>query len=1084
MMKSNKALARKILCGLLAAGVLGVSGSALAEGPVPKGDTAPASYGSSNNGAEVNVNDTYVDGTINGGVDIAISANGGKSTFSGKQISITANKSSIKKSFYSQVFKKDEDGNLIKDGNGKPIPDKDSNGNNVYEYNGKDSYWDQKGLEANKGKIFVNGTDSVIVKAENQKGNAYAIDSLNSDALVNVISNSINLESKASGNAIGIRASSKSNVSIGEFNTSKVILKSESNTSAYNIQNMGKEANVSLKGKLIELISESNGTAGYGVQNSSESQNGSGDNIGDENTEKITINTIANSGQAYAAKVDKKSNTSFNAKSIGFIVKAKEQAVGIDAAGGSTIIKVNATDDVNIDVESKDNNANAVSDSYAKTEITANSINLKAKTNAKGKIAYTVLSSNNGNITLNATNIRLDAEGDGAVAIRAPKKSNFVIGGSDSTIDIIANAQTAARGVSVTDGSSVVIGGEKSVVNVTANAKNGTADGIFNVEGKDVTINGSELNVNVSSSVDKAVGIHVQNNYMADETNRATVNVNTENTTINADTALSAMSHSILNVNSNLVTNGKNAILTRGNSDVNINTDGKHTTQLNGDIVFDYDKATSNTGIDSNVNVNLNGEGSYWTGNTKAQWNSDSGKPDGKKMAVSHMTLNVENGAQWNPTYIKDDGSTTDNSGVQGIALNNLKLANGTVNLDSSKLNEDAPVKVENLSGNGTIVTDSLDNKLSISNKAAESELTVNGTKEVTDAIASGKAKLQDLANVVKGKDDKSAADTVTSDANDIIGGYSAKVDGEGNVQANTVKTIENTTNRAISDMANISLMTWRAENNDMNKRLGELRDSKGEHGAWARMARGESKYGAQNVKNQYNYYQVGYDEKLSVDPNWTVGVALTRTEGNSTFATGSGENKHTGVAVYGSYLNDNGSFIDLIAKYARMDNEYKTIGAGVGDADYKANGYSLSAEYGKRFTKDNGFWIEPQVELTYGTVGSVDYLTSKGYNVHQDSVDSLVARLGFSLGKDIKQGNVYVRASYLYDFDGETKATMSGAGTASFEQDLGGGWWEVGVGTNINLSDATHLYFDVEKTYGGNVATPWQWNAGVRWSF
>ena len=47
-----------------------------------------------------------------------------------------------------------------------------------------------------------------------------------------------------------------------------------------------------------------------------------------------------------------------------------------------------------------------------------------------------------------------------------------------------------------------------------------------------------------------------------------------------------------------------------------------------------------------------------------------------------------------------------------------------------------------------------------------------------------------------------------------------------------------------------------------------------------------------------------------------------------------------------------------------------------------------------------------------------------------------------------------------------------------------GGGWWEVGVGTNLNLSDATHLYFDVEKTYGGNVATPWQWNAGVRWSF
>ncbi len=269
-----------------------------------------------------------------------------------------------------------------------------------------------------------------------------------------------------------------------------------------------------------------------------------------------------------------------------------------------------------------------------------------------------------------------------------------------------------------------------------------------------------------------------------------------------------------------------------------------------------------------------------------------------------------------------------------------------------------------------------------------------------------------------------------------------------------------------------------------MNKRLGELRDSKGEHGAWARMARGESKYGTQNVKNQYNYYQVGYDEKLSVNPNWTVGVALTRTEGNSTFATGTSENKHTGFALYGSYLGDNGSFIDLIAKYARLDNEFNAT-AGIGNGDYKTNGYSLSAEYGKRFTKDNGFWIEPQVELTYGTVGSVDYLTSNGANVHQDGMDSLVGRLGFSLGKNIKQGNVYVRASYLYDFDGDTKAIYTKEDVArSFEQDLGGGWWEVGVGTNLNLSEATHLYFDVEKTYGGNVATPWQWNAGVRWSF
>lgn len=611
-----------------------------------------------------------------------------------------------------------------------------------------------------------------------------------------------------------------------------------------------------------------------------------------------------------------------------------------------------------------------------------------------------------------------------------------------------------------------------------------------------INVNGKNLNLKVESTDSFAYGIIAQNTTTdAKDYKRAEININTDNTYIEVKgskkgeaSGIVAMSQGIVNINSNLEVHADNAITTRGDSLININTDGKHTTKLFGDINFNYDEATSGTKVDADLNVNLTGADSLWNGNAVVEWGLKNGstssyedlKNEGK-LKVETFNLNIADDAQWNPTTIKSQNNIT--NGVENIAINNLALNNGIINLDSSNLAGDDAVNIENLTGTGgTINTDNVDNKLSIENKAADTSLTVNGTKEVTDAIASGEANLQKLADVVK-SNDKSAADSVTSDANDIIGGYSAKVL-DGKVVVDSIKTVENATNRAISDIMNISLMTWRQENNDMNKRLGELRDSKGEHGAWARMARGESKYGAHGVKNQYNYYQVGYDEKLSTNPNWTVGVALTRTEGNSTFAAGSGENKHTGLAIYGSYLSDSGSFVDLIAKYACLDNEFKTVGAGVGDADYKENAYSLSAEYGKRFTGDNGFWIEPQVELTYGTVGSVDYLTNKGYSVHKDSTDSLVGRLGFALGKNIKQGNVYVRASYLYDFDGESTVTMSGAGTASFKQDLGGGWWEVGVGTNLNLSEATHLYFDVEKTFGGNVATPWQWNAGVRWSF
>ncbi|MDD6959124.1 MAG: autotransporter outer membrane beta-barrel domain-containing protein, partial [Dialister sp.] len=322
-------------------------------------------------------------------------------------------------------------------------------------------------------------------------------------------------------------------------------------------------------------------------------------------------------------------------------------------------------------------------------------------------------------------------------------------------------------------------------------------------------------------------------------------------------------------------------------------------------------------------------------------------------------------------------------------------------------------------------------------------------------------------------------AKSVKTDAGVIAGEYSAQVDENGKV-FNEVKS-QNQTNLSISKLGALSLMTWRQENNDMNKRLGEIRDSQGEQGIWARMSRGEAKYSATGVKNQYNYYQLGYDHKIADD--WILGGAFTYTDGENNLVGGSGTNKNTGFAVYGSNLRDDGSFIDLIAKYAHMKNDFDTIG-GVGIGEYSTNGYALSAEYGKRFQQD-GFWIEPQAELTYGKVSSADFTTSEGAKVHQDSLDSLVGRLGFSLGKDVKAGNVYVRASYLYDFKGDVAMRMSnGVASATYDQDLGGSWWEFGVGTNLNFGKDMHFYFDVERTEGGKVDTPWQWNAGVRLSF
>lgn len=620
-----------------------------------------------------------------------------------------------------------------------------------------------------------------------------------------------------------------------------------------------------------------------------------------------------------------------------------------------------------------------------------------------------------------------------------------------------------------------------------------------NGQGSTVTVTAKDLDISVTG--ERAIAINVGNNTQYDgvtqpiPSDAAKMTINADRIHISSnDTGLGIFSNGQLTMNGDVTIDAPtDALGVRGFSTTNINAGGKHKTVINGDINFGTPNEEGGNGhnsgnkIDATLNINFAGEGSQWTGRAYQEF----GKTTSIELSdaptyygnATGLTLNFSDGAQWNVTgdsfanhVVAENGAAVNvTKDANKVNIDTIKLADSTVNLQGSKQN----VKVNTYEGNGTVTTASLQNKLTIGDKAEGAKLKVEGSGEIGDKILAGKATLEDLAATAK-VGDKTASDEVETQDGIIAGKMFAKVT-DGKIDTSTVKRAIQQHNQAVSSMANLSLMTWRQENNDMNKRLGEVRASEGSQGVWARMARGQSKYGQQGIKNQYNYYQLGYDSKISDD--WILGGAFTYTDGDSSYTNGSGTNKHTGFAVYGSNLRDDGSFIDLIAKYAHMKNDFDVNG-GVGSGDYSTNGLSFSAEYGKRFQQES-YWIEPQAELTYGRVSSADFMTKNGASVHQDSMDSLVGRLGFSLGKDIKQGNVYVRASYLYDFQGDTSVTMSKGGAATtFKTDLGGGWWEFGVGTNLDLGHDTHFYLDVETTAGGDVDTPWQWNAGVRYSF
>lgn len=599
--------------------------------------------------------------------------------------------------------------------------------------------------------------------------------------------------------------------------------------------------------------------------------------------------------------------------------------------------------------------------------------------------------------------------------------------------------------------------------------------GTVNVNTKDLTIDGNICGTyGGRNDPNKTASLNIVTDtlQMKGDVNIGSAGSGSSNFSRDTEVSITANTSAVIKGNINVAGNQSNKENKNDSSTLNITFNGD--SKIIGEINVngsDADKAsqdvtvnlggtgnmTASSGVyNVNNNANVNFTGGQWAIN---EWNTAEGKDVGNAAVKSGASVDV-NGAS--------------------MTVGNLETA-GTLNL-KSKDGKAADISAKTLKGaNGTVTTDSLENKIQAETSEATG-LTVKGNGDIADQIAADASKAKVLANVVtsgNGDAAKSAASEIEADAGVISGGFRAAVKANGDIEKLT--EFVNTSNQAVSSMTNLSLMTWRQENNDMNKRLGEVRASEGSQGIWARMARGQSKYGPQGIKNQYNYYQLGYDSKISDD--WILGGAFTYTDGDSSYTNGSGTNKHTGFAVYGSNLRDDGSFIDLIAKYAHMKNDFDVNG-GVGSGDYSTNGLSFSAEYGKRFQQE-GYWIEPQAELTYGRVSSADFTTKRGAKVHQDSMDSLVGRLGFSLGKDIKQGNVYVRASYLYDFQGDTSVTMSKGGAAtSFKTDLGGGWWEFGVGTNLDLGHDTHFYLDVETTAGGDVDTPWQWNAGVRYSF
>ena len=372
-------------------------------------------------------------------------------------------------------------------------------------------------------------------------------------------------------------------------------------------------------------------------------------------------------------------------------------------------------------------------------------------------------------------------------------------------------------------------------------------------------------------------------------------------------------------------------------------------------------------------------------------------------------------------------------------------------------------------------------------------KVVADGTNNTGDA-AEDLGKLKDIVKLntkggTDGSNQSTAAEGVTleQEASDIFDGATATIGDGGTIEG--IQITANPNINGIAEMTAVGLHIWRNEINDMNKRLGELRDSGADaNGVWARVYNGKAKFGDLSITNKYTAFQFGYDRQIA-DKVW-LGGAISWTDGDNDFKAGGGDSSLLAFTAYGSKLWDNGLYLDVTGKFGRIKNEFDiALPTQRSSADYDTNAVSVSAEAGWRvYPMHNSVFFEPQVEMMYGHVWSADYTTSTDVHVEQDSADTLIGRVGFMLGVECpnNRGNAYVRASVLHDWKGDADFTFSKGGDArrAVSESLGGTWYEYGIGTNLNITRQIHAYADVEASGGGEVETDYRVNFGMRYSW
>lgn len=299
---------------------------------------------------------------------------------------------------------------------------------------------------------------------------------------------------------------------------------------------------------------------------------------------------------------------------------------------------------------------------------------------------------------------------------------------------------------------------------------------------------------------------------------------------------------------------------------------------------------------------------------------------------------------------------------------------------------------------------------------------------------------------------------------------------------------------RSILALFNTAIPVWYGDMAPVHTRLGELRSSEGNAGAWGRVY--GKKYNVADgsgvgYQQTQQGFSLGADAPLPFgDEQWVIGVLAGQSRSNLNLDYGtSGTINSYYLGTYATWIDRaSGYYFDGLLKFNHYRNE-STVSLSDGaraKGHNNTSGIGWESEFGRHIMFNDTSFIEPFARLSAVVIQGNDFSLDNGMEAKGDTARSLLGSLGMRVGRtfNFEKGvsvQPYLKGSWEHEFEENNQVTVN---NNVFNNNLSGSRAAWGTGLAVSMSQALQGHAEFDYIKGKNFEQPYGISLGLRYQW